>query len=100
MSRIQRLREYSGKPRGLQGEGRSEKNLEGWSARASDNSEIAPRASDGAMDLPSTTNRQMGLRSTKSAPRTSAEIDAHMRGKDDLNHVGSSGYMAGIRRDG
>lgn len=96
MSRIDRLKEYAGKPKGLQGEGRSEKNLKGWSARATENSEIAPRASDGPMELPSTTVK---ARDTAMKPKEQRKVDSAMAGRGDLNHVGGS-YMRGIRRDG
>ena len=102
MSRMDRLKEYAKplRPENWQGASRDMDCIDRWSDRATDESHIAPRASSGPMDLPSTTSRQMGLRSTKSAPRTSAEIDARMAGKDDQNFVGSSAYMRGIRRDG
>jgi hypothetical protein len=96
MTRLERLKEYSNPLHGPQGAGRDEKNIRFWQARAEENSQLAPRATDKAMALPST-NRQMGLRSTKSAPRTDAAIDARMRGKNDLNHEGSD-YMKSIRR--
>jgi len=98
MSRMDRLKEYSNPRHGAQGAGRDQKNIDYWADCAKANSQIAPRATDKPMDLPSTTNRQMGLRSTKSAPRTSAEIDARMRGKDDLNNVDESPYLRGVRR--
>jgi hypothetical protein len=98
MSRMDRLKELSNPLHGPQGAGRDQKNLDYWADCATANSKLAPRASNGPMDLPSTTNRQMGLRGTKSAPRSSAEIDARMRGKDDLNNVGDSRYLRGVRR--
>jgi hypothetical protein len=96
MSRIDRLKEYSKPTKGWQGAGRDQDNIDRWSDRATENSKIAPRASDGEVKLPPTGDVKM--RSTKSAPRTTAEIDAHMRGKDDLNHAGSD-YMKSIRRN-
>ncbi|MGB6400471.1 MAG: hypothetical protein WBF73_33020 [Bradyrhizobium sp.] len=106
MSRLERLREYARPTRreNWRGAGRDQGNIDRWSERASENSEIAPRASDKPMDLPSTTNRQLGLRSTKSAPRTDAATDARMvdartAAKDDTNFVGDSSYMRGVRRN-
>jgi hypothetical protein len=96
MSRIDRLKEYSNPRHGPQGAGRDQKNLDYWSDCAKANSKLAPRASDGPMDLPSTTNRQMGLRSTKSAPR---EGDARTVAKADKNVVGDSPYLSGVRRN-
>jgi hypothetical protein len=95
-NRMDRCREYNGKPRGLQGEGRSEKNLEGWSARATANSKIAPRATDKPMELPST---KVTSRPTTMRPVEQRKIDRLMKGDEpsDLNTAGSS-YMRGIRR--
>jgi hypothetical protein len=95
MSRIDRLKEYA-KPKGPHSAGRDQKNIDYWADRASENSNQATRATDHDIKLPSTTSRQP-MRSTKSAPRTDAEIDARMRGKDDLNHEGSD-YMKSVRR--
>jgi hypothetical protein len=99
MSRISRLREYSNPTKGQPGAGRDQKNLDYWAGRATENSKLAPRASKGEMKLPDT-GKSMESRSTKSAPRTNAEIDKRMAGKDDLNHAGDSAYLAGIRRQG
>jgi hypothetical protein len=95
MSWIDRTKEYSAKPKGLQGEGRSEKNLEGWSKLASENSEIAPRASDGPMELPSTT---VAVRDSSMKPREPRKINAAMRGDGDLNHRGTGSYMPNVPR--
>jgi hypothetical protein len=69
-----------------------------WIDRATENSKISPRASDGKMKLPSTGGK-VKTRDTSMSPRTSRKIDAAMAGKDpdDLNHLGSS-YMKSIRR--
>jgi hypothetical protein len=72
------------------------KNLPGWSKRASDNSEIAPRAKGGKMDLPST-GKAMHLRSTASKPKGHG-VDPYDRARSDLNSYGSS-FMKGIRRE-
>jgi predicted aminopeptidase len=99
MSRIKRLREEYSKPRsGWQGAGRDQANIDRWSDRAAENSKLAPRASNGEMKLPDTGKRQES-RSTKSAPRTNAEIDKRMAGENDVNHEGDSAYLRGIRRN-
>jgi hypothetical protein len=101
MSRISRLREYAKPTReaNWQGASRDQANIDRWSERAAENSDGADhRGSSGEVKLPDT-GKRMDVRSTKSAQRTSAEIDARMRGKDDLNFVGDSSYMAGIRRN-
>ncbi len=98
MSRLDRLKEYSNPRHGPQGVGRDEKNIDAWADRTKSNSQLAPRAASGEVKLPDT-GKRMDVRSTKSAPRTTGEIDARMRGKDDLNFVGDSSYMAGIRRN-
>jgi hypothetical protein len=95
--RIDRCEEYAGKPKGLQGAGRSEANLKGWSERATENSEIAPRASDGPMKLPSTT---VTVRDSSMKPKVARKVNTAMAGRDDLNHVGTGGYLKNIRRDG
>jgi hypothetical protein len=111
MTRMDRLREYAGKPKGLQGAGRDEKNLAGWAARASENSEIAPRAKgpvhgaalgthgEDAPSLPDT-GKTMALRPTEAKPREQRKIDAAMSGRNDHNNVSSKGdYMPGVRRE-
>jgi hypothetical protein len=107
MSRMDRLREYAGKPKGLQGAGRSEANLKGWAERASENSQIAPRAKgpvhggppgtwgENPPSLPST-GKTTVLRDTQMSPRTARKVNARMAGKDDLNHEGSD-YLKSIR---
>jgi hypothetical protein len=100
MSRLDRLREYSKPTRSANwnGASRDQADIDRWSERATENSKLAPRASKGEMKLPDT-GKSMEMRSTKSAPRTNAEIDKRMAGKDDLNHVGDSAYLAGVRRN-
>ena len=96
---MDRLREYSGKPRGLQGAGRDEKNLKGWSERAAENSNHGERASDGEMKLPST-GKSMEVRPTEQKAREPRKINAAMDGKNDHNNVSSNGdFMPGVRRD-
>ncbi len=98
MSRLDRLKEYAKPTRAgnWQGAGRDQANIDRWTDRAADNSKIAPRATDKAMELPATGKRQE-LRDTSMSPRTSRQIDARMAGKDDPNHFGSD-YMKSIRR--
>jgi hypothetical protein len=100
MSRISRLREYSNPANGQPGPGRDPKNIEYWSARASENSQIAPRASDGPMKLPST-GKSMAARPTDMRPKIAHKIDRLMAGTDpdDKNMVGDSSYMRGVRRE-
>ena len=96
MSRLERLREYANPMKGPHGAASSEENLADWSARATSNSAIAPRAASGAMKLPST-GKRMNLRDSEMKPYR-ARGDARAEAKADLNEVGSS-YMRGIRRN-
>jgi hypothetical protein len=96
MSRLDRLKEYSNPRHGPQGAGRDHKNLDYWSGRAEANSEIAPRASDGPMHLPST---KMSLRDTEMGPKVSRKVDARARAMADTNVSGGSAYLRGIRRN-
>ena len=99
MTRIDRLNEYTTPMKGPQGAGRDQKNIDYWSDRATDNSNLAPRATGIDETLkPHSTGRTMDNRSTSMSPRTSRRVDAAMKGEGDLNQVGSSQYMAGIRR--
>jgi hypothetical protein len=96
---MDRLREYAGKPKGLQGAGRDEKNLKGWSERAAENSNHGERASDGEMILPDT-GKGSGVPPTEMKPREPRKVNAAMAGKDDHNNVSSKGdFMPGVRRD-
>jgi hypothetical protein len=98
MSRSSRLKEYA-KPNRREnwnGAARDQANIDRWSDRATDNSKIAPRASDGEMKLPST---KMNLRDTAMVPKVSRGTDPRMVAKSDKNSSGDSTYMAGIRRD-
>jgi hypothetical protein len=99
-NRIERLKEYANPTRAgnWNGASRDQADLDRWSKRATEQSQCAPRASDKAMRLPDTNAKQQ--LDPKSSPRTSAEIDARMSGRDDPNHVGGGGYMKTIRRNG
>ena len=99
MSRIDRLKEYADPMKGPHGAASSKENLDEWSARATANSEIAPRASDKPMKLPNS-GKAMATRDTAAKPFASRKVDQAMGGKGDLNHVGSGDYMKNIRRDG
>jgi hypothetical protein len=96
MSRLERLKEYANPRHGPQGAGRDQKNLDYWSDRAEANSEIAPRASDGPMRLPST---KVNTRDTAMGPKVSRGVDARMKAKADINVAGGSAYLRGIRRN-
>lgn len=65
------LREYVNPQAGAQGNGRDLRNLDYWSKRATENSKVAPRASDSG-----------------SAPA---------QGRGDKNHVGGT-FLKGVRR--
>jgi hypothetical protein len=96
---IKRLKEYANPEHGMQGATHGQASrLQPWSQRATENSAVAPRASDGKMKLPSTGGK-VKTRDTSMSPITSRKIDKAMAGKDpdDLNHVGSS-YMKSVRR--
>ena len=95
MSRISRLREYSNPANGQPGPGRDPKKIEYWSKRASANSQIALRASNGPMKLPST---KVTVRDTSMKPKIARNLDRLMKGKDDPNMVGDSDYMRSVRR--
>jgi hypothetical protein len=100
MSRLERLREYArpSRPENWQGAGRDQANIDRWSERASENSQVAPRAAKGEVRVPDT-GKRTELRDTAMSPRTSRKVDAAMRGadEDDLNHVGSP-FMRDVRR--
>ena len=96
--RQERINGYA-RAKGPGGEASDQKNLDYWADRATKNSEVAPRASNGAMKLPST-GKRVDVRDTTMSPKASRNVDARMAAKDDLNHEeeGSS-YMRGIRRN-
>jgi hypothetical protein len=95
MTRLDRLKEYSNPLHGPQGAGRDQANVDYWSARAKENSKVAPRASNGPMKLPST---KVNVRDTSMRPREARNADKRMVAKDDLNVEGSSPYLRGVRR--
>jgi hypothetical protein len=96
-TRQSRLEEYADPNSGWHGCSRDGKYIERWIERASANSQIAPRARDGEVKLPST-GKKMELRDTEMRPRVSRSVDARMVDKGDKNHVGDSSYMRGVRR--
>lgn len=104
VSRTSRIEAYE-QMEGPAGASRDMRNIDHWVGRASENSQLAPRASDGAMKLPAT---KMALRNTDQAPRASRNADRAMVDKEaspdvrrlalgDRNDVGSS-FMRGVRR--
>src|SRR5689334_16227047 len=102
MSSIERLKQYA-RMEGPAGTSTKE-NIEFWSARASANSQIAPRAagsraSNGKpmpnLDLPTVpdTGKKMVLRDTSMQPYRSRKGNAAItEAKSNVNHFGSS-YM-------
>jgi len=93
MTRIDRLKSYQ-KMEGPKGAGRDMANIDYWSNRAETNSELAPRASDGPMRLPST---RVSVRDTEMGPKVSRSVNARMAAKADKNDVGST-FMPNVRR--
>ena len=98
MSRLERLKEYADPMRGPHGAASAQESLDDWSARATANSKLAPRAKGGKMDLPST-GKRMNLRDTEMRPKASRNADARAKAMADTNIVGDSGYMRGVRRE-
>lgn len=96
MSRQDRLKEYA-TMKGPAGEASSKKNLDYWADCATQNSQIAPRASDGPMRLPST--GKMNARDTDKVPFRSRSVDARMKATQDMNIAGDTSYLPSIRRD-
>jgi hypothetical protein len=98
--RIDRLKEYARPTRreNWQGAGRDQGNIDRWSDRASDNSQIAPRAPSGEVKVPDT-GKRTELRDTAMSPREARKADARMVAKEDTNFVGDSSFMAGVRRN-
>ena len=109
-NRLERLREYA-KPlrkENWQGASRDEGYIDRWSDRASEESQIAPRAAgtrstngEVGRDLdpprmPST--GAVANRDTSMRPREARKVDRLMAGDDDLNHVGSGSYLPEVRR--
>lgn len=79
---------------GPKGAGRDEANLKYWSDRATKNSEIAPRASDGEMVLSDKGSRPV----VKGRYYKSEGIEMRSEAKADKNSAGTSPYMPGVRR--
>jgi hypothetical protein len=110
-NRLERLKGYS-KPlrsENWQGESRQQY-IDRWSGRATEESQIAPRASGSLatngrpsrdLDPPDlqSTGKQMESRPTTTAPREARNVDKRMAAEKDLNFVGDSSYMAGVRRN-
>ena len=97
MSRIERLKQYATplRPENWQGEANDQANIDRWSQRATAESHIAPRASDGLMHLQSTGTN---LRDTAMQPREARKANARMVAEADTNNVGDSPYLRGVRR--
>jgi hypothetical protein len=83
------------KPPKVSGEGRNMATVNYWQGHATENSKIAPHASDGPMRLPDT---GVKTRPTTMRPIHSTKVDALMRGNDELNHKRGVGSMPGVRR--
>jgi hypothetical protein len=93
-----RLKEYAKPLAGkYHGAASWQPNIDAWSERASDNSKIAPRASDGPM-VEHDTGKKMEVRDSAMQPKTSRKVDALMAGKGDLNYSGT--YLPKVRRGG
>lgn len=109
MSRLDRLKEYANPQRGRHGAASDKSNFDFWINRATENSQIAPRAKGPVHggppgtygeDAPALPSTKVTGRATAMRPKVSRSVDALMRGRDDLNHVGGSDYMKSVRRDG
>ena len=92
MGRMDRLRELKNPASrsNWRGAGRDQSNIDRWSARATENSQIAPRATNKAISLPDT-NSGDGVK-----PKTRPG-NMRQEAKRDLNDVGSS-FMPRVRR--
>jgi hypothetical protein len=108
-NRLERLKGYS-KPlrsENWQGESRQQY-IDRWSDRASEESQLAPRASgtrstngEIAPDLDPPRAPSSGAvanRDTSMRPREARKVDRLMAGDDDLNHIGSGSYLPEVRR--
>jgi hypothetical protein len=96
MSRQDRCDEYA-KPKGPRPHGGTDQaNLDHWADRAAKNSQVAPRAGDGPMKLPST---KMNTRDTDMKPKVSRSIDARIKATSDTNHDGDTSYLPSVRRN-
>jgi hypothetical protein len=109
-NRIQRLKEYADPCASeWRGPGRDKENLAKWAERASENSQIAPRAigkpSNGIPEketdppeLPNT-GKKMETRDTAMRPKVVRSAEAAIKAaRSNLNHVGEHDYMPGIKR--
>ena len=94
VSRADRLKSYA-RMEGPAGAGRDIENVRYWQGRAESNSQLAPRALDGPIRLPST---KVNVRDTAMSALVSRKVDARMAAKGDLNMVGNSPFMRGVRR--
>src|SRR5689334_2941597 len=95
---IERLRGYQ-QMKGPKGESSDARNLDYWARRAEANSQLAPRASNGPMKLPST-GKRVETRDTAMQPKISRNAEGAMKAaKADKNDVGSS-FMPNVRRTG
>ena len=92
-SREQRLKDYAAQ-KGPKGEASSQKNLDYWAGYSTENSKLAPRASDGPMKLSST---KVNTRDTSMKPYKSAE-SMRKEALADIDIVGSSPFMRDVRR--
>jgi hypothetical protein len=95
MSRQDRLKEYSKPTRAgnWNGSSRDQADLDRWSNRATEQSQCAPRASDGPMKLPSTKVNQRDSAMAPYRPRTNVGTDA-----TEMNVEGDSPFMRDVRR--
>jgi hypothetical protein len=96
VSRQDRLKkEYSKPLSGWQGAGRDQANIDRWSDRATENSQLAPRASDGPMKLPST---KVTTRETSMKPYRSQADSMRKEALADTNIAGDSPFLRSVRR--
>ena len=78
-----------------QGASRDQGNIDRFSQRATANSELAPRASDGPMKLPST---KVNTRDTSMRPYKSQGEAMRREAMADRNIEGDSPFMRSVRR--
>ena len=100
--RAKRLKGYANPSRreNWDGESCDKANLDRWSARAAENSKVAPRARGGAMKLPDTGKMSRHDTASKmTAGAESGEGRIQKAAKADTNHAGDSSYLRGIRRN-
>src|SRR6266550_4071927 len=111
VTRSSRIKDYSNpnSPKNWNGASRDMGYIDRWSGRASDNSEIAPRAKGKTSNNGSTekdrdpprvhsTGKAMRLRDTEARPYRERSGDAMREAaKADKNHSDSSPYLKGVR---